>query len=183
MGADIHMYVEHRDKKRVKKDIMVGVPTYWNSYGDEINPGRNYTMFGILAEVRGSYKDSFSAKGMVNDMGYAAKHDAYMFIVNKPKEEVHENGCVSKEDASRYASYGKKIINDTWIEHPDWHSHSWMTIKELKKAFKIYKKHASKEWDDPNLKAPLEYRALLASMQELEDGGKNEVRVVFWFDN
>jgi hypothetical protein len=182
MGADIHMYVEYREKKRAKKAKKEGPISPWYSYGDEINPGRNYTMFGILAGVRGSYKDSFDPKGHVDDMGYAAKDDAYMFIVDKPREEIREDGVVTREDAERFASYGRKIIDNTWIEHPDWHSHSWMTIKELEKAFKLYEKHASKEWGEP-IQVGVEYRALLASMKALDDDGKNEVRVVFWFDN
>jgi hypothetical protein len=182
MGADIHMYVEYREKKRAKQAKKAGTISPWYSYGDEINPGRNYIMFAILAGVRGNYKGSFDPKGQVDDMGYAAKHDAYMFIVDKPREEIHDQGCVSREDALRYASWGRQIIDDTWVEHPDWHSHSWMTIKELEKVFKLYEKYASKEWREP-IKVGVEYRALLASMKALDDEGNNEVRVVFWFDN
>jgi hypothetical protein len=182
MGADIHMYVEYREKKRVKQAEKTGTQSPWFSYGVKINPGCNYTMFGILASVRGSYEGSFDPKGQVDDMGYAAKDDAYMLIVDKPREEIREGGVVTREDALRYVSYGRKIIDDKWVEHPDWHSHSWMTIKELEKAFKLYEKHASTEWEEP-IKVGVEYRALFASMKALEDDGNNEVRVVFWFDN
>jgi hypothetical protein len=182
MGADIHMYVEYRDKKHTKKAAKADKKSPWFSYGDEINPGRNYIMFGILAGVRGSYKGSFDPKGQVDDMGYAAKDNAYMFIVDEPREKRIRDNYVSREDALRYVSYGRKIIDDKWVEHPDWHSHSWLTIKELEKAFKLYEKYASKEWGEP-IKVGIEYRALLASMKALEDDGNNEVRVVFWFDN
>jgi hypothetical protein len=30
---------------------------------------------------------------------------------------------------------------------------------------------------------PVEWKAILAAMKSLEDEGKNEVRVVFWFDS
>jgi hypothetical protein len=185
MGADIHMYVEYRNKKRAQEDQQQGRKPHWISYGDRTNPGRNYTLFGILAGVRGQYKDSFEPKGMVDteEMGWASRGDAYMFIVDRPREEIHEEGCCSREDAERWTQYGCQIIEDKWIEHPDWHSHSWMSIEELEEAFERYKVHATQEWGELIHDVPLEYRALLASMKALEDGGENEVRVVFWFDN
>jgi hypothetical protein len=185
MGADIHMYVEYRSKKRAQEDQKQGRKPHWISYGDRTNPGRNYTLFGILAGVRGQYEDSFEPKGMVDreEMGWASRGDAYMFIVDRPGEEIHEEGCCSREDAERWTQYGCQIIEDKWIEHPDWHSHSWMSIEELEEAFRRYKEHATAEWREPVHDVPLEYRALLASMKALEDGGENEVRVVFWFDN
>jgi hypothetical protein len=59
MGADIHMYVEYRNKKQAKDLETQGRDPYWYSFGDCFNPGRNYTMFAILAGVRGEFKDSF----------------------------------------------------------------------------------------------------------------------------
>jgi hypothetical protein len=58
-----------------------------------------------------------------------------------------------------------------------------MSIEELEEAFRRYKEHATAEWREPVHDVPLEYRALLVSMKALEDGGENEVRVIFWFDN
>jgi len=88
--------------------------------------------------------------------------------------------------AQRWSQYGRKIVErdgkPVWVEHPDWHSHSWMTTKELQKAYKIYEKHASKEWDD-DIRVGVEYRAILAAMKEIESCGEYEARVVFWFDN
>lgn len=185
MGADIHMYVEYRNKKRAQEELTTRRKPYWYSYGDHMNPCRNYTLFAILAGVRGYYEDSFDPKGKLDldEMSIAARHDAYLWIVDKPSHEVHCDGCVSRENAEMWQGYGRKIIDDKWIEHPDWHSHSWMSIKELEEAFERYKVHATVEWEEPVTDVPLEYRALLASMKALEDGGENEVRVVFWFDN
>lgn len=58
-----------------------------------------------------------------------------------------------------------------------------MGTDELEEAFKRYVVRASAEWEEGITKPPVKYRALLASMKALEDGGENEVRVVFWFDN
>lgn len=58
----------------------------------------------------------------------------------------------------------------------NWFGHSWLTTKELKKAFKWYKK-------EDGVKPSLTYRALLNVMETLENKGKNDVIVVFWFDH
>lgn len=185
MGADIHMFVEYRNKKWAQEDQQEGRKPYWISYGDETNLDRNYTLFGVLAGVRGNYEDSFIPKGKLqrDEMGYVSGSKAYLYIVDKPTEEVHEDGCCSREQAEKWTQYGCRIIEDKWIEHPEWHSHSWMTIEELEEAFNRYKVHATQEWGEPINNVPVEYRALLASMKALEDHGENEVRVVFWFDN
>ena len=190
MGADIHMYVEYRDKKVAKERDARGEKPYWVTYVGGVNPGRNYTMFAILAGVRGQYEESFQPKGKLprEMMSWGASSDAFMHIYPKKHEDKEWEGFVTLEKATEWAQWGNKIIFDengkpSLVEHPDWHSHSWMSIKELKKAYKIYAKKASKEWGEKINKPPVEWRALLASMEELEDDGENEVRVVFWFDN
>ena len=190
MGADIHMYVEYRNKKQAKERETRGDGPYWISYGDGMNPGRNYTMFAVLAGVRGQYTESFEPKGKIPRelMGWSAKCDAFMNIYPKKHEDKEWEGFVTSEKATEWETWGRRIIlnengEPTHIEHPDWHSHSWMNIRELEKAYKIYAKKASKEWNEKITKPPVEWMALLASMKALEDGGKNEVRVVFWFDS
>jgi hypothetical protein len=57
-----------------------------------------------------------------------------------------------------------------------------MNTEELERAFEIYKVKASEEWGE-EIGLPIEYQALLSATKTLEDDGKNEVRIVFWFDN
>lgn len=188
MGADIHMYVEYRNKKRAQEDKKEGRKPYWFNYSDRVNPGRNYTMFGILASVRGQYEDSFEPKGSlpIDEMGWCSRHDNFLYIREGVKD--HVDNSVTLETAQKYAGWGRKIINDqegnpVFVEHPDWHSHTWMSIEELKEAYARYCRHATVEWEEKITKPPVEWMALLASMEALEDDGENEVRVVFWFDN
>jgi len=190
MGADIHMYVEYRNKKESKNRETRGDRPYWISYGDCINPGRNYCMFSVLAMVRGEYKDSFEPKGKIpwDLMSYSTRSDSHIYIYDKKDENKDREGFVSLEKAKSWEKYGCKIVYNeagkpTHVENPDYHSHSWMDIKELEKAFRRYVKHASKDWGEKITKPGVEWRALLASMKALEDDGENEVRVVFWFDN
>ena len=50
MGADIHMYVEYRNKRQAKDLETQGRDPYWHSFGERFNPGRNYTMFAVRSE-------------------------------------------------------------------------------------------------------------------------------------
>lgn len=82
---------------------------------------------------------------------------------------------VARKDAERYAAYGKAYKMDhtgtpRWVEHPDWHSHAWLTPDEWEKAI-----------GKPNRYSP-EYQAILGTMRAFEAVGC-EARVVFWFDN
>lgn len=177
MGCDIHMYIQYREKPDENGNSKY--KNWWDSFGDRINPGRNYTMFGILAGVRDWPDDDtkmFDPKGVPDfELGWAARHDLIMRITEDPIPG--ENNC-TLEDAERWR---RPITRDKdgkplWTYHPDWHTHSWLTTKELAQAYRWYRSSTGY--------APgLEYRVLLKTMKALEDGGKNEVVVVFWFDN
>ena len=172
MGADIHMYVQYRNIERTKKNPDTD---WWDEFGGQMSPGRNYTMFGILAGVRYTPDKGFDPKGLPDfGLGWSVEADLYLTIT----EDGHEEGCCTLEDAQRWRG---RIINNhegnPWrVEHPDWHSHSWLTPKELAQAYRRYKK-------EEGYPPCLEWRVLLKTMKALEDNGKNEVVVVFWFDN
>lgn len=189
MGADIHMFVEYQYKEHAQRAEKEGRKPYWWGFGGHLNPGRNYTMFAILAGVRGQYPDSFEPKGILprDEMGFDASREAYMYIFDD-KDRCCENAdrepwYILRSDALKWAERGHKIIDNTWMQAFDYHSHSWMTISELEKAYEIYLKYQSEQWPDEDIRVPLEYQALLAAMKALEGNGECEVRVVFWFDN
>lgn len=172
MGADVHLYIQYKTKKS----------NYWNSFAGRINPGRNYIMFSLMAKVRGEYPESLDPKGLPeHELSYQCANDLFLYI-----DEKDDEGCTSLENALKWnKNNGCKIVNDKngnpWkVEHPDWHSHSWLKIKEMKQVFKNYAKIAVKEWGSN--KIPTEYQAVLDVMKSLKKSG-NEVKVVFWFDN
>jgi hypothetical protein len=192
MGCDIHMYVEYADKKRLeetrkkKAEGDTAAHEYWRTFGSRINPGRNYSMFGMLSQgVRSDFPNGLVPKGMLShdEMGYHAADDAYVYIVDDGSK-VGDNQ-VSLEQAQKWASgrWPETIIyrngKPTFVSHPDWHSHSWLTVEEFETALENYK-GLSKDisWGEP-----IEYKALLAAMKALESTGDYVARVVFWFDN
>jgi len=167
MGCDIHMYIQYKEKRKDK------TREWWRDFGGYFSPGRNYTMFGILAGVRDNPEKGFEPKGLPEfELSYGVMDDLYMYV------DSEERNTCTLEQAERW---GRRIEKDKdgnpWrTEHPDWHSHSWMTAKELAQAYRWYKK-------ETDYKPSLEYRVILKIMKALEDDGKNEVALVFWFDN
>jgi hypothetical protein len=161
MGCDIHCYMEYR---RPSGDR-------WLPFGARINPGRNYRIFGRLAGVRREQEPHVKPRGLPADVGWRAQDDAWIFI----HEDGGEDSC-KPEDAARWAAQGLKYRNDrdgkpTWIENPDWHSHSWATPTEWEVAI-----------SHPEDGDEIEYRAMLHALRYFESSGY-EARVVFWFDN
>ncbi|MCT3693488.1 hypothetical protein HZQ67_13835 [Elizabethkingia anophelis] len=162
------MYIEYKSENRDD----------WNYFGSKINPGRNYFMFGLLSKgVRSQNEKGIEPKGLPDNMSYKSSNNAYIYI-NDDYDENDDEYC-SIEIAKRWAEYGCKIIfrdeKPFKVEHPDWHSHSWLTTQEFEKQLEIYN-------SEPGYYPEPEYMAVLASMKELEKYD-NECRIVFWFDN
>lgn len=180
MGCDIHMYIQYRNIEETESRKERNEKPCWLSFGDGFNPGRNYTLFGILAGVRDwpdNEEKMFEARGLPDfELGWSARQDNILYITED--EECREGGYCTLKQAERW---GRKIVRHEdgkpwYTYHPDWHSHSWLTTKELSQAYRWYKSVSG-------YSLSLEYRVLLKTMKALEDGGKNEVFVVFWFDN
>lgn len=168
MGCDIHMYIEYSDKNPENSKKV------WNNFGGEFG-ARNYELFCILADgIRGYHPKGLDIKGLPKDGLGDFTNDSLYFIID-PNGGI---GTITLERAIEYNKlYGSEIINDDsgnpfLVEIPNNHSHSWLTIKEFKKALKIF-----------GLKnVPIEYKAILAAMESIENDGY-EVRTVFWFDS
>lgn len=167
MGADIHCYIEHARPKR---------EDYWRAFGGRINPGRDYTMFAILAGVRGSEQPLIPPRGLPPHLGWESNRDSHLFV---SKDNPGGEGNCSREQAVKWVAQGSATWQgeaQNFVTHPDWHSHSWMTPDEWEAAC------AAGEKANPAFPVDPEYYAMLAAMRELEKRGL-VVRVVFWFDN
>lgn len=171
MGCDIHLFIEYR-----KKESKSG----WWSFGAEFHLDRNYAMFGVLANVRVDVEDGFKPKGILEEGSMALRtNDALFLTITETGEEEY---ATTLSQAETWAGWGNKMVfrknGDPWkIQDPDSHSHSWLTLEEYRQATQIFAKSF------PKLTLNEDYLAVLAAMEKLEDDGKNEVRVVFWFDN
>jgi hypothetical protein len=207
MGCDIHLYIEYKSKK----PQYDGRESTWHSFGKSINPGRNYAMFGLMANVRNCYSDGklpvlVEPRGMPEDAGYTATDDNRIYI-----SETESEDYVCMETAKRWVNSGSsKFINDndgnpTWVTQPDWHSHSWLTTSEFESVLNKYleletgwhkvrveehNKMVEREniqpdswaYAPPSMVDEPEYQVVLASLKWFEELGY-DARVVFWFDN
>jgi len=207
MGCDIHLYIEYKSKK----PQYDGRESTWHSFGKSINPGRNYAMFGLMANVRNCYSDGklpvlVEPRGMPEDAGYTATDDNRIYI-----SETESEDYVCMETAKRWVNSGSsKFINNkdgnpTWVTQPDWHSHSWLTTSEFENVLNKYlelesgwykerveehNKMVEREniqpdswaYAPPSINDEPEYQVVLASLKRFEELGY-DARIVFWFDN
>lgn len=107
MGCDIHMYVEVNDGISWQKvgDVFLG-PYGEGGMSDSPYRGRNYDLFAILANVRNGY-------------GFAGVKTGKGFVpISLPKGLPVDVSTEIREES------------DSW--GVDGHSHSWLTLKELK---------------------------------------------------
>lgn len=159
MGCDIHAYIEYKRKDGKN----------WHGFGGRINPGRNYFLFGRLADgVRGNGPAVVPTRGIPDDAGWEVRDDGFLFIT----EDGQGDDCCTLEQAGQWAPGKEWKIHDK-IPHPDWHSHSWATTQEWEDAIKPCTEPGSQ---DP------EYVAILGAMKIFEEMGFVS-RVVYWFDN
>jgi hypothetical protein len=142
MGCDIHLYIEYKNKK-VAFD---GYKNSWHSFVQRINPGRNYAMFALMANVRNWYSDGalpvlVEPRGMPDDVGYYVKDESQIYISETILEGEH---IVTMETANRWVESGSsKFVNNqegkpTWVTDPDAHSHSWLTTSEFESVLNKY---------------------------------------------
>ena len=142
MGCDIHLYIEYKNKK-VAFD---GYKDNWHSFGQRINPGRNYAMFALMANVRNHYSDGklpvlVEPRGIPDDAEYYSSGDDRIYISEEKYDGEHS---VTMERAKSWVESGRsKFINNqkgepTWVTDPDNHSHSWLTTSEFETIINNY---------------------------------------------
>ena len=212
MGCDIHLYIEYKSKKYKSKMVEFdGYKYSWHDFGKCINPGRNYALFALMADVRnydGQLPVIVKPRGMPDDAGYYSSDDNCIYI----SENTYEGErTVTMEHAKRWVESGSsKFINNQqgepkWVTNPDHHSHSWLTTSEFETIINKYleletgwhkrrvdehnKMVAKKDiqpgdyaYDLPAMNIEPQYQVVLASLKRFEELGY-DARIVFWFDN
>jgi hypothetical protein len=215
MGCDIHSYIEVVRTQRND--------TYYTKVFFTPNITRDYLLFACMAGVRTHSTENLPAfatpKGLPDRLSCEVQQEYYMYVANdeKEEEEFEQDGvsACSKEDAEKYKQRGLKEIkigDMTFIEDPDYHSASWLTIEELEEVDRLYCSSTVEDdnwiWDrtKENEQAGLsgdelfeqyrkncqnvphipalnrELKAIIAAMKALRDKN-HEPRLTFWFDN
>jgi hypothetical protein len=209
MGCDIHLYIEYKSKE---KDFgKYKYKQQWQSFGGKINPGRNYAMFALMANVRNYYNDGklpvlIEPRGMPADSSFHSTSDNRCYISNGGS-----GSDVPMETAKRWVENGSSQFiygvngEPYWVTNPDWHSHSWLMTDEFENIISKYLEletgwhkervgqHNNMVREDniqpdswmyapPDMNIEPTYQAILASMKRFEELGYY-ARIVFWFDN
>ena len=158
MGCDIHVHVETKEHSR------------WWCFGyAELHLIRNYDMFAKMADVRnnGRFKPISLPKGLPDDISITTQSNNLLYVVDVDAEDEK---TVEKSRAEDWVNRGRSewVMDKTYVTHPDWHSHSWLTFNEFRQCV--------------DNTSSVDYRALLKLLEAFEIEGI-ETRLVFWFDN
>lgn len=198
MGCDIHLCIEYQ----IYSDM-------WSDFGGIFNPGRNYLMFEAMAGVRGDEEKAVcKPKGLPDQTSLEVRRTTFLAI----GEQENDEKTATMAQALEWAKHGRKLIKEgkipVAVEHPDWHSHSWLTTQEFERALELYHKRdresvqaqnkqyltpfqkdvISQRKRTPKLNHPFKedkaiiYHAIHDVMCRMDSNGI-PVRIVFWFDN
>jgi hypothetical protein len=180
MGCDIHGYIDY--DQEINKDRI-----YTRGFA-KVNIDRNYALFTVLAGVRAGWdenpKNIGSPNGIPENRSWTIDWDLFVRVDDEYPDQDHTCSTKEAESWARCNSHlmhqGYKDEEKLYVLHPDWHSHSYMSIQELSTAIRKYNAICKKAgWDGT---APADIKAVLASMRALKAQGL-EPRFVFWFDN
>jgi hypothetical protein len=172
MGCDIHANIDYD-----YPDSAV----VW-SLG-EINIQRNYGLFSLMANVRGTYAEGFNPKGLPDQVSYDTLDRLTIPVYDDPKDPIDYSRAVDRKQADAWHQDWLNSPKDTVggyanpakliVHHPDWHSHSWLNVKEMSQIISWMKKYEIKS---------NAFRACYHAMKSLHEDGCTP-RLVFWFDS
>lgn len=157
MGCDIHCILQRKSKK---SSLLTDT---WEAIS-VLDINRNYTLFSILANVRGGMPCIASPRGLPKDIKYIKSNDVgnpsiYIEVPFKYKYSLDE-------EHEQYEEGKTKI----WLGE---HSHSWLTLDEILK-------HYVKNWCDDEVRGNMEY---LLDLMASHIKKKGSYRIVFGFDS
>ena len=136
MGCDIHPYLEFSNPD---------AETFCLS--GEISLGRCYTLFNIMAGVRGFDHPLFIPRGIPHTPKISRKVESnyYLYIADPTPSQ---DGCgsyrrdrtIDPKEASKLVNENKALYYDNkrYITDPTWHTASWLSKNELIQVRKKY---------------------------------------------
>ena len=177
MGCDIHAYLEYYETQDATNSAVHAM-----NYASSISMGRNYSLFNLLAGVRGSGKPVFLPRGIPQTpmLSFAVSYqynsekssDGYVaskywhtpgYLYKSELIEIRRRYLMEtiQYDSTSYTGSKRKDALDT-IENSN-------EVELMKCVF-------------PSIECvPL--NATIASMIAIENSGDHQSRFVFWFDS
>jgi hypothetical protein len=170
MGCDIHCCIEYASSRRSD-----GSRWDYTPFACELNVGRDYDLFALMAGVRGERGiiPVCEPKGLPEDV-------STVFLLRSGYQiddelAAHEaDGYCSREEAEQWVRDGSsEYIGGSAVTNPDWHSPSWLNVAELEEVQRRYRLlHGADH---------REFGAIIAAAQALDNEQGGRSRLVFWF--
>ncbi len=203
MGCDIHIYIEYREDKGPWK--LHPKHQYEDTDEGYINQcpasNRNYSLFGILAEVRGN-GCIYPQRGLPKDISPKLKahmdkwleHSPHWLTLSEFQKCLNKYDKLWKKEAKQQYKRHVKELADGMIDQ-EYFDRVWKDDPDEKKKIKIddifyeYSKFPWKEYIHPSFEDIIPYLDkyqddLVAEYVLLEeDPPKIEFRLVFYFDS
>lgn len=200
MGCDIHAFIEYADFVDKNGDIS------WSCFGGRYNPGRDYTMFGVLAGVRDDRFQLFEPRGLPDGKrSYEVEDYMTIWISDEHAGGDGDSKTVTLATAQKWVDQGEQFVfnkdGKPWrVTDPDLHSQSWLTLDEFRHALNYYtlgEKAAEIDVDPNDQQVVMQavvalhgggrqydvgWGAMLAAMEYFEAQG-HQSRLIFCFDN
>lgn len=145
MGCDIHAHIEYYQIP------ASGESTYTHTFATDIDLGRNYALFALMAGVRGMCTPIVKPRGLPQSppISYSVSYDYYCFVVDDLESieglkiaayKSFQRSVISREAAEQLISQGELYHNQekTLIRYPGYHTPSWLTLSELLKVRQKY---------------------------------------------
>lgn len=166
MGCDIHSFVEvKKDGKWIKEENAL-FDDGWNGKSTSPFDWRHYAMFSFFAGVR----EKLGIEQLSEPRGLPDDSECLNEKLDKPYEMYYNFGSTGF----------CKTVGDEILYDVDYHSHSYLLLKELV-DFDYSKKL---DYGDCETYADLFSDAYFNNIETLKTlGNPEDVRFVFWFDN
>jgi hypothetical protein len=170
MGGDIHCCIEYAPSRHPDGSRWDYIP-----FACELNVGRDYDLFALMAGVRGEEGiiPVREPRGLPEDVSAAfLLHSGYQIDDELAAHEV--DGYCSREEAEQWVRDGSSdYIGGSAVTNPDWYSVSWLNVAELEEVQHRYRlRHGADH---------LELGAVIAAAHALDDEQGGRSRLVFWF--
>jgi hypothetical protein len=134
VGCDIHGFIDY--DKIIAQNLTHNTHT---SNFAKLRISRNYWLFTLLSCVRGEAiqgQEGMPAKGLPKSLSYTVRDEAYVTVCDD-ELPLYDDGFCTRKDAERW---GGNYVDEEkrFIHHPDWHSHSWLSLDEVKEVIRRY---------------------------------------------
>lgn len=178
MGADIGAYIEIESPPFTPQEGDVAEQRI--TFVAKVEVDRNYSLFGLLAGVRGECNAIVPPRGIPKDLSWFVDSEYHLRVGGIGDAPGY---CPTKNAEAWVNSGASKWVGDkhTKITNPDWHTPSYLYTDELSEVLSALTKHYRKYGINPCASVRL-LRGIIAMMRALTAPGYKP-RFVFWFDN